>query len=508
MNYLSKIWPHLCVYLKTNRYTGILLLVLAAAFLLGRSREIRDGLDKISANPRRNLIVLAAMILFGVVLRLGWLSICEYRPAFEWPASTTEVKVLTEYDQINITASDITRGVWFRDAQGQALVRRPIGYPVFLALFYKLFGRSYAVVYALQLFLFAATVVLIFLLASQAFDARVGLLAAFLFTIYPLSIYSIVLTLDEHLFLPLWYFGLYLLFREIKQRPVPWSWLWYGVIFGYAAMTRTHAIFMPLVVALVFIRLKYRWKKIFLSVLAVFFVGQLINLPWVMRNLREFDAPIFYLAGNHYLYFTNNPQAFVTREHYDMQRYPHPGEQGYSEKVRRLELAINANDWKVVQCLGAELTREWILSHPGDFLTLGTQKVLHFFSPDRSRGLWAIDLVSEATKLTPDKQLKPSLRMAAEDWAYGFYYAVLYLFFLGVGRTRAVRRQLSAIQKNSLFCFGLCFLFYAGLHFVMYPERKYRFPLEPLMIIFAASFLVFLVRDLSFGARKGRHDAM
>ncbi len=508
MDYLSKIWPHVHVYLKTNRYTGILLLVLATAFLLGRSQVVRDSLDKISTNHRRNLFVLAVMILFGVVLRLGWLSICEYRPAFEWPESTTEVKVLTEYDQINIMASDITRGVWFRDAQGQALVRRPIGYPIFLAFFYKLFGRSYVVVYALQLFLFAITVLLIFLLASQAFDVRVGFLTAFLFIIYPLSIYSIVLTLDEHLFLPLWYFGLYLLFREIKGRPLPWSWLWYGLIFGYAAMTRTHAIFMPLVLALVFIRLKYRWKKVVLSALAVFFVGQLINLPWVMRNLREFGAPIPYLAGNHYLYFTNNPQAFVTREYYDMQRYPRPGEQGYSEKVRRLELAITENNWRVVQRLGAELTREWILSRPGDFLALGTQKVLHFFSPDRSRGLWAIDLVSEATQLTPDRQLHPSLRMAAEDWAYGFYYVVLYLFFLGVGWTRVVWRRLSVVQKNSLFCFGLCFLFYAGLHFVMYPERKYRFPLEPLMIMFAVSFLIFLLRDFSFGTRKARHDAV
>ena len=58
--------------------------------------------------------------------------------------------------------------------------------------------------------LFAAAAVCLYLIGRLVFSQRAGLLASFFFSIFPISIYSINMITDEHLFVPLWFFCLYI----------------------------------------------------------------------------------------------------------------------------------------------------------------------------------------------------------------------------------------------------------------------------------------------------------
>ena len=68
-----------------------------------------------------------------------------------------------------------------------------------------------------------------------------------------------------------------MLIKEAASSPKKWSWLLYGVIFGYAAMTRTHAIIMPLVVGCVYFVAKYSKKRIILNRAAKIDIGFVIE---------------------------------------------------------------------------------------------------------------------------------------------------------------------------------------------------------------------------------------
>lgn len=162
---------------------------------------------------------LIAICVLGMLLRIGWLFYCPYRPPFSYEEGHQKNYTRTEYDTINIHASNMTKGIWFRKESGEPWANRPIGYPVLLGLLYFFYGPRLAILYSLTLELQLITMLLIYLLTKEIFDKKTGLIATFIFSIYPISIYSTSLALDEHLFIPLWLCGIYLLVWGLKEKP-------------------------------------------------------------------------------------------------------------------------------------------------------------------------------------------------------------------------------------------------------------------------------------------------
>ena len=142
-------WPSIHEYFKTNYFTAILALVLASPFFIGYLR--RGGHTVVSA--RKAVLLLFVVCLAGTVLRFGWVTVSHYAPAFHWNDAERKSFNLTENDGIHIYAVSISEGVWFRDAEGKPLAKRPIGYPVMLGAVYSIFGASLPVFYCFDLML-------------------------------------------------------------------------------------------------------------------------------------------------------------------------------------------------------------------------------------------------------------------------------------------------------------------------------------------------------------------
>ncbi len=424
---------------------------------------------------RRPKRLILGLILFGIVLRVLWLSYSSHTPQFSW-----NPKHMLENDLINLHAIDLTRGVWFVDDQGLPSGRRPIGYPLFLGLLYKVFGVHLWVSRVSNLALFAAAAVLIYQIARSIFSRRVGALAVFLYSIDPTSIYSVALITDEHLFLPVWYLGLWLLLRQTQGKAPRTALLWYGIIFGYATMIRTHPIFMPLVVAWCYGLMRKSLRETVSAFVVVLFVMQLVNLPWVLRNYRAWGQPVLYTATAGYLYSQFNSSASPEGGGH----IPSKGEEGYSEK---LEAAARSGNPAVFHsAANAEMMR-WMRTHPKAALSLGVKRLIVFMGWNRS-GLWPTWFQFYEGSYDPARPISSERKAFFEELAYAFYYSVLFSFIFSLFYFGRRWKTFPPAARVGILTLGACFFFWFLEHLVIYPDRKYRFPLEPLMIVSACVF--------------------
>ena len=459
-------------YVKTNNLTTYSIIVLAVLSLLKYLPFPKTRLPKYTIH---------LIVLLGLCLRLFWIGFSSHTPQM-----ARNPHHMLESDLSNVYAIDLTEGKWFLNDDGTPSGHRPIGYPLVLGLCYKMFGVNRMVAYSLNIALFVFTAYLVYYMAQAIFSRRIALLATLLFSIYPVSVYSVVLNTDEHLFLPLWYLGLFFLFREIEGKPLRFKLLWYGLLFGYATMTRTHSIFMPFVIGFAYFLLKYPLKKIAAGVLGVLLIMQLINLPWVIRNYKAWGVPVLYTATALYVYSQLNSSATAEGSGGHI---PSKGELGYSEDLAK---AMEEKNEGLQHTLANREMKKWIIKHPAEFLNLGVCRVLVFMGWNR-KGVWPIWFQYYDGSYDPKRPLPQAVRDILEELAFAAYYLVVFSFIFSIFMLIRRRKKLSATTKTLLLVLGSCFIFWFAEHMVIYPDRKYRFPIEPLMIIVGAYFLDYII---------------
>ncbi len=452
-------------YFETNHFTLHLVLALAVV-------SVFKYLPFPRVSPR---VIFWGLVVLGLFLRISWIGFSNHTVKTAWSDTVTET------DLIQIHASDTAHGVWFRDAQGLPTARRPIGYPVFLGFFYKFFGPHPEVAWALSLGLFAATAMLLRGMGGILFGGRAALWAVFLWCVYPVSIYSAKLLTDEHLFVPLWFLGLWLLLREINGKRLPFAVLIYGVIFGYATMTRTHSIFMPFTAALAYILMRSSWKKVVFLFVGVTMIMQLVNLPWIVRNYRVWGVPVSYTATGFFVYSQVNSFAGPRGGGH----IPLKGEEGYSEEV---EAAKNSGNEALYHVACNRAMKHWILTHPAQFAVLGAGRLLYFMGWNRD-GIWPLWFQFYENCYDPAHPIAQAAKDFFEEAAHSFYYSLFFLFIFGQILLWRRFGDFSRSSRIALVVIGSCFIFWWVEHMIIYPDRKYRFPIEVLMMLFAGYFL-------------------
>jgi 4-amino-4-deoxy-L-arabinose transferase-like glycosyltransferase len=160
-------------------------------------------------------------------------------------------------------------------------------YPLALAVVSKLGGTGELSHRALGLLLGACTIVLVGLLGRRAGGDRVGLLAAALCAVYPLMIAVDGALMSETLYGPLIALALLAAWRML-DRPGPWIALATGAAIALAALTRSEALLLLVVLAW-----PAAWRggpgwplRAALATLAC----ALVLAPWAIRNADRFGA--------------------------------------------------------------------------------------------------------------------------------------------------------------------------------------------------------------------------
>ena len=332
-----------------------------------------------------------------------------------------------------------------------AILRVGPGYEFFLAGIYWLFGHHIWIVWIINALLTAFSAFFVFLITKQIFKEHwslpLGLVAAVLIGFSPDLITVNGMLMTETLGVFLIILSTFLFFRFVEsERKSQLSIVVLAVVFGFAVLVRTPALFLIFPLAGYFVWQKL-WKELCVFIVAL----TLVFTPWTVRNYSIYHTFIpTNLAFGYDLLAGNHSGATGELE-------PYEGNEVFMKEGR-----IEGNKLALKESLG------FIFSRPIEFLEITLKRISIYFSFARPTGFWFhLDGISKALTL-------------AFSAAYSM---ILFIFgFWGVYRIK----ELATNEKERAKLL-LCMLLMMPLAIVgIIVETRYRFLVYPFFAIFAS----------------------
>jgi tetratricopeptide (TPR) repeat protein len=358
-------------------------------------------------------------------------------------------------------------------------------YPYFLGAIYAVFGRDLAIVRVCQAIVGSAACMLVALTAWRLFSKQAAIVAGVGLAVYAPAVFFDGLiqksVLDVFfLSLSIW------LLSGIVAGPLPAGgsvtpFVVLGLAMGALSLTRENALVLVAVIA-AWIVLRVRREAdttsgpavsglsgtLWIRALAAFALGLMLVLgPVAARNYAVGGG--FYITTSQFgpnFYIGNNPQSDGT---YSSLR-PGRGAPEY-ERQDATELAEGAVGRSLTP---AEVSSYWtdralafITAEPGAWLRLLARKAMLLVNADEM-----LDTESQASHAEWSSPLK------ATGW-FSHFGVLVPLALIGVWATWADRRRLLVFYALTIA--------YAASVLLFYVFARYRFPLVPLLMLFAAS---------------------
>lgn len=367
---------------------------------------------------------------------------------------------------------------------------RPPLCPYFLALIYRAFGHSFMAARLVQLLIGAFSSVLLYLFAKRLFGAGTGLVAGILGALYWALVYfdmelrEIVLLVPAHILL------MWAMFK-LRARPrVPWA-AAAGLLIGFSILGKPNTLlFIPVAVVwfAVLMRRALSRRRIMLLSGVLVAAAALVVAPVTIRNVvRGSDFVLVSSNGGVNLYIAHNPRA--TGYSVEMEKefptfstaFDYPAIVRYVEKLEGRSLKHSE-----VSAWFAHRALAHIRRNPGRTFAQLLRKAVLFWS--------GIEIVSEKD-LNWARQESKVLRAIPLNFA-----AVLALGLLGLGlcigpmlRKPASDKAGASVPPAACPAAGadivLIVLFvgvYFGSFLPFFVTARYRVPLIPLILVFAA----------------------
>ena len=401
-------------------------------------------------NPLNKIPVWFLLFLTAYAVRLAYVLEIADMPYFSAPAVDAEYH---DSWAMNIAGGDFTfeEGPFFR---------APF-YPFFLGAVYAVFGHDYFLIRILQALLGSLTCVLIYLLGSKLFNKRIGLIAG-----YAAAFTGIIIYFDAELLLPVLLLPLYLSFILLWFKAVETEslkyWFFAGLLLGISAITRPNIlIILPLVIITAF-----SFKQVKSSLIRSVFtaLGILLPiLPVTVHNVMQGEFVPIATQGGVNFYIGNNARsdgaAAVFPGLGNMWRYEDTVAKAEMETGRELKENEVSNFY-----YGKGL--QFIVTQPGKWLKLMTVKFLHFINTVEISNNKNIYFSAQDSVLL-------TILLRNGFWLYGSLGIMGFILFY----KRSARHRL-------IIWFVLLYMFSILMFFV---TARYRLPLIPIFIIFAAA---------------------
>ena len=352
------------------------------------------------------LIIILTLIITGFCLK--------FLPAFPIPSDTEE------YDGVALNLIQ-GRGLTLNNQPTQ----EPIGYPLFLAGIYYIFGYDWQVVRFIQYILLAGLGIIIYLITRKFlnFSPLLAFLSSLTLIFWPYFIVYPIFIGSEILFIFFLLLSVYFLLTFLKKSSFENS-LISGIFFGITALIRPVAFILPfwLVFFLLIFWKLFKQKDYFLKFILTLIIFLAIFSPWVIRNYIYFDAffPVYHPAMQ---------KSFISLDFTQDSKPLKPGEA----------------DFKT--------------------LTLAKLKNIYLFWNPGAEGLNAQALQRKFPVIESVFILYKILFFATLALAFG---------------------SLKWIRKNkNIFLFWIIIFYTWALHTILWPYPRYTLPIIPLVIILA-----------------------
>lgn len=403
-----------------------------------------------AAIPRRERAAIAAAMVLGLAIVLAYVTANRFHPL---------VGDQPEYD---MQGAFFTVGKWwwsttpFGVAHASAW-KAPL-YPAWVGFWYEVLGRSATRVEYVQAFLAPLTVFVTWLLARRLFTPRVAIASAFVVAIFPFAWEFYGLLYPEALAVPLT--TLILLAVLGREPSLRWAAL-VGALIGIALLVRPTSFFLFAGVAAAWIVAAGPRRGIALTALAIG-ASVLVVSPWTVRNYVVTDGGLIPISvQDAATYGTFNETAasdpelpFAWRAH-----------------VVTAEELVGPSGAPDDAELRADLQQrafDYIAEHPASVAKA-------FFWNGLTR-FWDI----RQPKWVRLEAGLEGRSKAVTTIGLGMYYVLLPLAIAGLWRMR---------RRPEILVPVLALVLAASLVFTVQGGTRYRAPLEPLIVVMAASLL-------------------
>jgi 4-amino-4-deoxy-L-arabinose transferase-like glycosyltransferase len=404
----------------------------------------------------RDLIVLGGLA-FG--LRLAWVLV--------YGRVDPPIGSINDTTFYEFAAASLASGGGYSGLNFQPTAAWPPGFPFAVSLLYRVFGDHLRLALALNVVLATATVVLLYLVADRALGRKAARVAAAFFALLPGPLYMTGLFLSETMFIFM-LVGFLALVCFLPDRR--WTAALLGVALGLAALTRGEGLLMPIIPLAVW--WGHHARRAWLERAALLLVAMALTIaPWTIRNATVMHG--FVPVGN-------NPSGTLWSGH-------NPDANGWIVNPTKPPDLVDGKPPDETE-RARQLRHEavtWAIHNPLKELGLIPRKLIMLNQGSAgSIGGW-IDAGS------PDqRQLTTSstLIFAGLADALGYFLFWVTLASLVVLGPRRLWRS-APVMQGVLAYLALCLVNYG---FVYYGQWRYRIPMEPLMVLVAAPFLVWV----------------
>ncbi len=376
--------------------------------------------------------------------------------------------------------------------EGETTARLIIGYPMFIAGIFKVFGENILAVKIIQSVIEIFSCILFFLICLKFFDIRYSLIVFTVFALFPSNILFAVTILTEPLFN---FFALLVLYLSLQDEFLNTKKIFLlGIVWGLALLIRSSfAISIFIIPVYLFYnrtRLfdgfsKTRNKKLILYSL-LFYLGIGITLsPWLIRNKIEMGSFTLATQAGFTFWGGSNPNATGTWYHKIEETNPLFYEKDEVKKDK--EFFRQGIDYAV--------------NNPHKFVITGFKKIAYLFSSERMILLYFTENENkERTSTEVYRDINPFL-IAIVNIPY---FLVILCGFWGLLLIKKYR----IIIYGFLISWGLMFFLFVALsryHYVLIPFfiigtvklYEHRYQLRKIFtakkIIFPAAFSLFVL---------------
>jgi len=400
----------------------------------------------------------------------------------------------------------------------QTLVRHPVGfmlnlpqYPgayqpplhtLFMGALMALSGGHLDAVRIAQILLSTHSVWLVYAIGFAWYGRRCARIAAALCAVYPNLIAFSHYLWSETLFIWLLLMAIWILTRTRDLPSVP-AVAGAGIVLGLAALTRSVAVpFLPVIVLWVLWVYRNRASIALLRAVLLVLATAVVIAPWTIRNTVLHDGFVLIdSAGPLNLWRGNNPDAYAVRPPHPAECYAPPFDQipllplkgtGPRDFVEAVQASLGEQaptDLEISRA-GTRLALDFIVSDPVGFVRRAGWKLIDLWNPT--------SFLLRHFRLGAYGDVSPVVEVAISWTAVLSYLAVLLLGALGLVTSRR--------DPYAWLVLGLLVMVTA-LHAVVFGLTRYRLPMMPFVMIFAAQGIVWLRARTGGGGSGNRTGA-
>lgn len=442
---------------------------------------------------RAQWFLLVAILIFGLAIRLAYLSSSVHAPDFNSPVLDPQ---LNDYWARALVTGDWTPPPHADDPEIRTTpYGRPPGYPWLLAGMYWISDGSYLVPRLVQVCVGLLNLLLVFFLGKRMFGSIAGLIAAFLMSVFWAAVYF-----EEELNSPVWEvcFSLSMVLSLLRWERTGsrFSLVLAGLLLGYSALMRPNILLPGCFVLLWVAWQQYKsggfsvWRIITTAALYAGAAGLLI-LPVIARNWvvgREFVLISYYGGVNAYI--GNNPESTGVSPEvpglYEISGMDTWNCFNYPNMIKGLERHLGRPGFGFSDASRYFYNRAlafW-LEHPGEALRLTLRKAWFFWGPHE---------ISDSKVVHCERTASPVLM-----WLLRFSHLLALILAGALGWVLFRRHTPERNAQSITLVLGIAIGYFASVLPFFIAER-YRFPVVPLLLPFAGYAFVLIGKRIKAG---------